>query len=424
MRAFGKRSHLLRGPRRRWIGDWAVGGHERERDAVDLRVLGSELAVLADDVRAPAQPTADDLLAQQLASERSDSEDVGDRIGVPSLGEHRHRHDAADVFAEPALLPDGVHDLAQKVFVGELVHVGTRVPEPVLVLEHLDLVCGSLLEGGLHALTGLELGRVDQDGPRSMDPVAVVADVGEQGQGTRPEHRWRVVVTGDDLLAADPVVDQLRHLGVGAHDDEHRGRLAIGLQLFLPGAEAPGVGVVQAAQRSFENDGRNPVGLGLHLRGPPLGELVADVLPEMEVAGVLGVGDVVVHRHPGDLHDPGLDGVHEREVADRPREDVAGRVAGATEVVRRRGQVVHRLHAHPGLHGLQTAEPDPGALVTLLGLGVGPLRRRKGLVLVAVVRLVVEHEDLALAPAHEVAQHPVDDLVVVLHERIVLPCRP
>ena len=43
--------------------------------------------------------------------------------------------DAADLLAEPALLADGVHHLAEQVLVGELVDVGAGVALPVLGLE-------------------------------------------------------------------------------------------------------------------------------------------------------------------------------------------------------------------------------------------------------------------------------------------------
>ena len=67
----------------------ADGGHELERDAVHVGVLGGEEAVLVGLVGAAAQAAADDLLAQELGAERADAEDVGDGVGVPALGEHR-----------------------------------------------------------------------------------------------------------------------------------------------------------------------------------------------------------------------------------------------------------------------------------------------------------------------------------------------
>ena len=50
---------------------------------------------------------------------------MGDRVGVPALGEHRDADDAADLLAELAPLADGVHHLAQQVAVVDLLDVGT-----------------------------------------------------------------------------------------------------------------------------------------------------------------------------------------------------------------------------------------------------------------------------------------------------------
>ena len=129
-------------------------------------------------------------------------------------------------------------------------------------------------------------------------------------------------------------------------------------------------------------------------------------------------GGIVVDRDPGDLDDAGLDGVHQREVADHPGEDVALVVAGALEVVRRRRQVVDRLDAGLARDVCKPAEPDPRIAVAVQVFLVGlVVRMLQQLVLVAVVRLVVEHDDLALAGA-EGPQHPVGDHVRGLPERV------
>ena len=162
--ALGQCPHLDRRPGVCGLGDLPVAGDERERHAVDLGVLGLEPAgVGVDGVVAPPQAAADDLLAEQLAAERADAEDVGDGVGVPALGEHGDRDHAADVLAELALLADGVHRLAQQVGVGELVHVGARVAQPVGLLERLDLSRRRLPELGAERLAGFELLRVDED---------------------------------------------------------------------------------------------------------------------------------------------------------------------------------------------------------------------------------------------------------------------
>src|SRR5439155_22505432 len=87
-----------------------AAGNECKGDAVNLGVFGLVPArVLIDGVAAATQAPADDLLAQELAAERADAEDVGNGVGIPALGEHGHRYDAADVLAELAPLADGVH---------------------------------------------------------------------------------------------------------------------------------------------------------------------------------------------------------------------------------------------------------------------------------------------------------------------------
>ncbi len=101
-------------------------GREVERNAEDVGVLDVEQALLVQVVGLAAQRAADDLLAEELRAEGADAEDVGDGVGVPALGEHRDRDDAADRLAEPARLADGVHDLAQQLLVGDVLGLRAR----------------------------------------------------------------------------------------------------------------------------------------------------------------------------------------------------------------------------------------------------------------------------------------------------------
>ena len=71
--------------------------HDLERNAEDLRDLLAELSILSHRVAGSAQPSADDLFAQQLRHERPEPDDVGDGVAVPSLGQHPHADDAAHV---------------------------------------------------------------------------------------------------------------------------------------------------------------------------------------------------------------------------------------------------------------------------------------------------------------------------------------
>ena len=70
-------------------------GGEVERDAHDVGVFDVEQAVRVQVVGLPAQAAADHLLAQQLGAEGAHAEDVGDGVGVPSLGQHGDGDDAA-----------------------------------------------------------------------------------------------------------------------------------------------------------------------------------------------------------------------------------------------------------------------------------------------------------------------------------------
>jgi hypothetical protein len=79
-------------------------------------------------------------------------------------------------------------------------------------------------------------------------------------------------------------------------------------------------------------------------------------------------GDVLGHGHAGQLHDAALDGVHEREVAHRPREEGALRVAGAAQEERGGGEVDDSGQAELAIHRLQPGDPEAGGLVVALGL--------------------------------------------------------
>ena len=89
-------------------------GCEIKRDAKDVGILhikasriGIEAVVLA------AQGPAHHLLTQQLSTESPHAQDMGDRIGVPAFGEHRHRHHTTNIGAELAGLAHRVHHLPQ-----------------------------------------------------------------------------------------------------------------------------------------------------------------------------------------------------------------------------------------------------------------------------------------------------------------------
>jgi hypothetical protein len=233
-----------------------VAGDEGEWHAVDLGVLGGEAAgVGVDGVTTSAQPAPDYLLAQQLAAERADPEDVGDGVCIPALGEHGDRDDAADVLAELAPLADGVHRLAQQVGVGELVDVGAGVAQPVGGLERRHFYCGVGEEVTTERLARLEPDRVDQHRPHPGAPCSV-HDVAEQWQVALGQ--LQRAVGQPDLPAGDPVEDQLGDRGVGADGDQYRRRLTGSCQLVLVPSVVGLVAPVEAAQRPLKSGWHHP----------------------------------------------------------------------------------------------------------------------------------------------------------------------
>ena len=113
--------------------------------------------------------------------------------------------------------------------------------------------------------------------------------------------------------------------------------------------------------------------------------------------------------HARELHDAALDGVHQREVAHRPREQRALGVAGAAEEERGRRQVDDAPQAELPVHGFEPVDPEPCGLAVLLGLPAVVAHELlfvvlAGLLAVAVMRLVVERHDAA--HAHQFGHDP------------------
>ena len=137
-----------------------------------------------------------------------------------------------------------------------------------------------------------------------------------------------------------------------------------------------------------------------------LRHLRADMLPQLAEFRHVAAGDVVGDRHARQFDDAAFDRVHQREVADRPREQRALGIARAAQEERRRRQIVDGGEAELALDGLDARDPQPRRLVVLFRLllvlalelfAVVGLR----LLAVAVMRLVVEDDDV-LQP-HQVA---------------------
>ena len=342
-------------------------GDEGERHAVDLGILRLEHALVVGGVAHAAQAAADHLLAEQLRAEGAHAQDVGDGVGVPALGEHGDGDHALDLLAELAGLADGVHHLAQQVFVGEVFGVAAGEARAVLGLELLDLAGGDLLEVVAHRLAGFELLAVDQDGvgaaQSSRRPSSLLK------MGSLPGHDDGRAVRQRLLPAGDVVEDQLGDVGVVADDDEDRrgDALGAGLGVLLPQAVILLVVAVEAVQRALQLDGQ--LGLAADGLGPAalLGQVLADAQPEVAVGGLVAGHRVVGHGHARHLDDAALDGVDQREVGDHPGEERAFGVAGAAQEERRGREVVDHLDADLGLDRFEAGNPDAGLFLALLG---------------------------------------------------------
>ena len=124
-----------------------------------------------------------------------------------------------------------------------------------------------------------------------------------------------------------------------------------------------------------------------------------DMFPQVAEHRHLRAGDVVGHGDARQFDDAALDGVHEREVAHRPREERAFHIAGAAQEKRCGREVDHASDAELALHRLKAGNPQTSGLVVLLGLFlVVPFQvflvLGSRLLAIAMVGFVVEHKDV------------------------------
>ena len=203
-----------------------------------------------------------------------------------------------------------------------------------LAAEALDLVGRHAAEVVVQRFAGFELLAVDQQRVRAGKRIAVLVEVAEQRQAAVFERCRAVFVLA--VEAGDVVVDQLGGGRVVADDDEARRHADACLFPQL-------VGLLVVAVESFERrlQLRRQARAGrasFALPRPFFGILDADVFPKVAEHRHLVAGDVVGHGHARQLDDAALDGVHEREVAHRPRKQRALGIAGAAQEERRGGQ--------------------------------------------------------------------------------------
>ena len=396
---------------------------EVERDAEDVRVFGREPSVLAKLVGGAAKRAAHNLLADKLRAEGAESEDVRHVVRVPPFGQHRDGHDAADVSAEPALLADGVHHFAQDVRVVDLVRLpAAAVALRQLALVLLDLLLRGLCEIGGKALARLELDRVDENRVRPRDRLAVVVEVAEE----RTVRRMKLLLRSKPV-SRHVVVYELRDRRVLADEDEagrdRHLRLLPGLRHLLVVA----VQLVYCAHHHRRQLHR--VERVLRVRARLLRHRASHVLPKIpehrQIVARQPRG-IVAHRDARQFHDAALDGVHKREVADRPRKQRRLGVSGTAQEERRRGEV-----ENPGAHRLrnrlQTGDPHAGHLlafgdfVLLLALKLRlALFFGHRLFAIAVMRLVVDDEDALRS--HQLLHHALQHLSGRFGRNELVPC--
>ena len=242
------------GSARTRVGRWAFGfcfldgtrrGDERERDAIDLGVLGSESLVSRGKVRSlgsegvahPAESATDDLLAEKLGAKRADAKDVGNGVRVPPFGEHGDGDDAADALAELARLTDGVEDFAEKIFGGDGVGITAWEAPHVFGLEFGDLLRGGEAEVVGHCIARVDLHGVDEEGLRLLRPSPSSVIVAEEVELACLDTFQAVEVF---LPSGDEVEDHLGYVGVVADDDKDgRGQTtSAGVGVTLPSFES------------------------------------------------------------------------------------------------------------------------------------------------------------------------------------------
>ena len=389
-------------------------GSEVEGNAKHIGVLDVELVVLVQLVRLPPERPAHHLFAQELRSEGAHSQDVGYGAGVPPLGEHGHRHHAADVLPQPAFLADCVHRFAQEFLLRYLVGL-LPVASAFLALppEPFDQVGSGAAEVIAEFFPGLQLMAVDQQGARDRVAVVVFIEVSEQRESP-VNNRGRAILVG----ALEPgyvVVDQLGCGRVVTNDDETGWT---GSAVGLPLLEGLLVVAVEGLKGSLQR--RRKVQWVQVTRPAPsrARHVPADVLPQVAEHWHVGSRDVVRNRNTRELDDAALNGVHEREVAGGPGEQGSLGVPGATEEEGRGRQVHHLTYSKFPLDHLQPGEPHPGFLGVPVCFPLVLTSQRafvslSGLLPITVVSFVVE--DHYVFQGHQLGHHPLHHLALGLH---------
>ena len=131
---------------------------------------------------------------------------MGHGVGVPTLSQHRDRHDAADALPELTHLANGIHDLAQKLVVRDpfaLADVSRALD--AIAPEAIDLVGRHGAEVRVQGISRFELRAVDQERIRARKWIAChFVKVAEQCKFAVDERARAVLIVA--LEARDEVV--------------------------------------------------------------------------------------------------------------------------------------------------------------------------------------------------------------------------
>jgi hypothetical protein len=104
-----------------------------------------------------------------------------DVVGIPSFGEHWDRYDATDIRTELARFSHGVHDLAQHLFILDVVNaLLTSSALDSLTTKPFNLWSEQLAEARINRLSGFNLLRVNQQRIHVGERIPVVVKVSKQ----------------------------------------------------------------------------------------------------------------------------------------------------------------------------------------------------------------------------------------------------
>ena len=260
----------------------------------------------------------------------------------------------------------------------------------------------------VEGLARFKLVAVDEQSARARNRIALLVKVAEQGEASVVKPLCSIFEFA--LETGNVVVDEFRCGGVVADDDEAWRRFDV---FFFPKIESLFVVAIQGTKRGNQLR-RQFVRVEFSAGAPALlWHFFANVLPEIAEHRHFRLGHIVGDRHPRQLDDAALDGVHQREIAHGPGEQGALAIARAAEEEGRGGEIDHPGKFQPPLGRLQAGNPQSGGFLVVFGFLSGLagsffLFRLAGLFAVAMVGFVVDREDV-LHP-HEFGHHPLEHL--------------